>query len=249
MICLTIPSVAAVGSSKLVNFNFVFSVHWAEDTLMDFNYTNSSTVGHNCIRSLYASFLVDSSLWNCIFVLCSEFIVFPFVKYHIPSMLKRIDLAFFLTIPMSISVLVLNIAALSHPFLVNRLLICCIISAISSLQNYLLISSFLEFICAHSPQSMKGFLIGFMWLVTVLLAVISYFVYFLSLECTTRGCGTSYFSLVTLFSAVGFVIYCVFARWYRNRERDDCPNVQAIVEEVFARRLASRDMDDATTTV
>ena len=245
IISLTIPSAAAVGSSKLVNFNFIFSINWTEDTLMDFNYTNSSTVGHECTRSLCATFLADASLWICVFVLCSEFIVFPFIKYHLPSMLKRIGFAFFLTIPMSISVLVLNIAALiyqPHTVLVNRLLICCIVTVISSLQNYLLLSSFLEFICAQSPQSMKGFLIGFMWLMTVLLSVVSYFIYTLyHLQCTKPGCGTGYFSLVVIFSTVGFVIYCVMARWYRNRERDDCPNVQAIIEEVFARRLAHRD--------
>ena len=244
IISLTIPSAAAVGSSKLVNFNFIYSVHWTKDTLMDFNYTNSSTEGHECIRSLYATFVADSTLWICVSVLCSEFILFPFMKYHLLSMLKRIGFAFFLTIPMSVSVLVLNIAALiyqPHTVPVNRLLICCIITVISSLQTYLLVSSFLEFICAQSPQSMKGFLIGFMWLMTVLLSVVSYFIYILYLKCTEPGCGTGYFSLVTTFSTVGFVIYCVMARWYRNRERDDCPNVQAIIEEVFARRLAHRD--------
>ena len=58
----------------------------------------------------------------------------------------------------------------------------------------------------------KEFLIGFMWLINVLL-VIAYFIYYLfSLECSARGCGTAYFSLVT--SVVGFIVYCVVARWY-----------------------------------
>ena len=242
MICLTIPSAAALGSSKLVNLNFIFSVHWAEDTLMDFNYSNSSIKGDECIRSLYATTLADPNLWNCIFVLCSEFLIYPTIKYRLPSMLKRIGFAFFLTLPMSISVLILNVTALIHqPVTVDRLLICFFVSAISSLQNYLLVSSFLEFTCAQSPQSMKGFLIGFMWLMYVLLSVISYTVYLLSVKCIAPGCGTSYFSIVTIFSAIGFVIYCVLARWYRNRERDDCPNVQAVIEEVFARRLATRE--------
>ena len=250
IVSLTIPSAAAVGSSKLVNFNFIFSVHWTEDTLMDFNYTHSLTVGHECTRSLYATLVADGTLWNCVFVLCSEFIVFPLMKYRLPSMLRRIGFGFFLTIPMSISILLLNIAALiyqPHSVLVNRLLICCIVTVISSLQNYLLLSSFLEFICAQSPQSMKGFLIGFMWLMTVLLSVISYFIYALYLQCTEPGCGTGYFTLVVIFSTVGFVIYCVMARWYRNRERDDRPNVQAIIEEVFARRLARKYRDNPSS--
>ena len=95
IVSLTIPSAAAVGSSKLVNFNFIFSMHWTEDTSMDFNYTHSLVVGRECTRSLYAFFVADPTLWNCVFVLCSEFIIFPFMKYRLPSMLRRIGFGFF----------------------------------------------------------------------------------------------------------------------------------------------------------
>ena len=95
----------------------------------------------------------------------------------------------------------------------------------------------------------QGFLIGFMWLITVLL-VIAYFIHYLfSLKCSARGCGTAYFSLVMFLSVVGFIVYYVVARWYKHWERDDCPNDQAIVEEVFARRLANRRKDDMTSSI
>ena len=241
IISLTIPTVFAVASGKLVNSSFVFSVYWREDTLMDFNYTQSSSVGHLCTRSLYASFPANVSLWICLYILCSEFIIYPMFNRFIPSMLKRIGFAFFLIIPESIIFLILNIVALAKPIEIPELLLCSIVSAFSAIQYYLLLSSFLEFICAQSPQSMKGFLIGFMWLMDALLFVISYFIYTLwNTDCTRPGCGTGYFSLITILILVGFIVYCKVARWYRNRERDDCPNDQAIVEEVFARRLANR---------
>ena len=55
-------------------------------------------------------------------------------------------------------------------------------------------------------------------------------------------------SLVTILSVIGFIVYCVVAKWYKHRERDDCPNDQAIVEEVFARRLANRRKDNDMTS-
>ena len=241
IISLTIPTVFAIASGKLVSNSFIFSVYWREDTLMDFNYTNTSSVNDHCTRSLYASFPASVSLWICLCVLCSEFIIYPMFHRYIPSMLKRIGFAFFVIIPESITFLILNSVALARPMEAPELILCSIVSVFSALQYYLLLSSFLEFICAQSPQSMKGFLIGFMWLMDVLVSVISYFIcYPWNTYCTMLGCGTGYFSLVTIFILVGFIFYCKVARWYRNRERDDCPNDQAIVEEVFARRLANR---------
>jgi peptide/histidine transporter 3/4 len=241
IISLTIPTVFAIASGKLVSSSFVFSVYWREDTLMDFNYTNISSVNDHCTRSLYASFPASDSLWICLCVLCGEFIVYPMFNRCIPSMLKRIGFAFFVIIPESITFLILNIVALAKPVEAPELVLCSIVSVFSALQYYILLSSFLEFICAQSPQSMKGFLIGFMWLMDVLVSVISYFIYYpWNSDCTMLGCGTGYFSLVTIFILIGFIFYCKVARWYRNRERDDCPNDQAIVEEVFARRLANR---------
>ena len=241
IISLTIPTVFAVASGKLVNSSFVYSVYWRENTLMDFNYANTSSVNDHCTRSLYASFPASVSLWICLCVLCSECIVYPMFSRCIPSMLKRIGFAFFLIIPESIIFLILNIVAFVKPMEIPELILCSIVSVFSALQFYLLLSSFLEFICAQSPQSMKGFLIGFMWLMDVLLSVVSYFIYYpWNADCTRPGCGTGYFSLVTILILVGFVFYCKVARWYRNRERDDCPNDQAIVEEVFARRLANK---------
>ena len=246
MISLALPCIATATSGFLVDNVFVFSVsqNWTVSTLVDFNYYNynGSSVDNACTQSLYAAFLANINLWICFYVLCSEFIFQPLFGRCIPSMLKRIGLAFFFNIPVSLTLLNVNIAAWTiHPITIHRLAICCVITCISGLQLYLAISSLLEFICAQSPQSMKGFLIGFMWLVIALLVVISYFIYyFMSSHCTWPGCGTGYFILTAFLGIVGFVAYCVVAIWYRNRERDDCPNDQAIVEEVFARRLENK---------
>ena len=244
MILLAIPCIMAATSGFLTEYNFVFSPSekWSFNTLMDFNYSQTSPMGSNtCAQSLYAAFLANINVWICLLVLVSELVVYPLFSRWIPSMLKRVGLAFFLIIPLSIILLVMNIVAFAtNSFTVQRLPLYCTITAIAALQYYLMISSFLQFICAQSPQSMKGFMIGSMWVITVIIVVVSYFIYYAwSLKCIGPGCGTGYFSLVTLLSMAGFVVYCVVAKRYRLRERDDCPNNQAIVEEVFARRLAN----------
>ena len=248
MISLALPCVAPAIACFLTSNVFVFSVsqNW-NSSVMDFGYTFMADHA-KCAQSLYAAFLSNVHIWLCIFVLCSELIVYPLANRYFPRMLNRIGWTFFLIIPESLALLSLNIVALAadqtHPLTINRLAICSVVTAISALGFYLIVSTFLEFICAQSPQSMKGFLIGFMWLITVLLVVIAYFIYYVfSLKCSARGCGTAYFSLVMFLGVVGFIVYCMVARWYKHRERDDCPNDQAIVEEVFARRLANRGKD------
>ena len=203
----------------------------------------------SCKNSLYGAFLANLGLWICIYVLINEFVVYPLANRCLPNMLKRIGFSFFLTIPISMLLLIANVVALYIPSVtVHRLPLCCFITAISALQLYVVISSFLEFICAQSPQSMKGFLIGFMWLMTILLVVLSYFIYYVwSTKCKKRGCGTGYFLFVTSLSILGFIAYCAVAKWYKRRERDDCFNNQAIVEEIFARRIASEQLEDSSS--
>ena len=244
MLLIALPCIVISSSCILMEDNFVYSPsqNLSINTLMDFNYSGAPWVENNeCIQSLYAAFLANINVWICLYVLISELIIYPLISRCIPSMLRRIGFAYFLIIPLSIILLIMNIVAFAtNSFTVQRLPLYCTITAIAALQYYIVISSFLEFICAQSPQSMKGFMIGFMWVITVIIVVISYFIYYAwSLKCIGPGCGTGYFSLVTLFSVAGFVVYCVVAKRYRLRERDDCPNNQAIVEEVFARRLAN----------
>ena len=253
MIGLGLSCIAPAIAGFLAADDFVLSVSQnLTSTVMDFHYT-SLTDDSKCTQSLYGAFLSNVHIWICIYVLCSELIVYPLANRYFPRMLKRIGCGFFLIIPKSIVLLILNIVALTdhaHPMTINRLAICSVITAITAFEFYLVVSTFLEFICAQSPQSMKGFLIGFLWLLTVLVVVIAYFIYYIfSMKCSTQGCGTAYFSLATILSVTGFIAYCIMARWYKHRERDDCPNDQAIVEEVFARRLANRRKYNMTSSI
>ena len=244
MALFIIPCIIAATSGFLLEANFIFSPSQElnVNTLMDFNYSENLSVSKNvCTESLYTAFPTNIHLWICLYVLISELFVYPLFSRWIPSMLRRIGLAFFLIILLSIILLIMNIVAFAtDSFTVQRLPLYSIITAISALEYYIVVSSFLQFICAQSPQSMKGFMIGSMWVITVIIVVISYFVYYAwTQRCTGPGCGTGYFSLVTLLSVTGFVVYFVVAKRYRLRERDDYPNNQAIVDNVFVNSMAN----------
>ncbi len=42
-------------------------------------------------------------------------------------------------------------------------------------------------------------------------------------------------------SLLGFILYCVLARWYKRRVRDEDYNAHRVVEEVYDRYLTPRN--------
>ncbi len=45
-------------------------------------------------------------------------------------------------------------------------------------------------------------------------------------------------SILAALSAIGLVLYCLLARWYRRRVRDEDYNAHRVVEEVYDRYLS-----------
>ncbi len=99
----------------------------------------------------------------------------------------------------------------------------------------LLINGILEFVCARSPYNMRGLLTGYM----------------LSLNCASlRICQLPYLliythskyyiipSISTSLSVIGLVVYCLLARWYKRRVRDEDYDAHRVVEEVYDRYLS-----------
>ena len=51
------------------------------------------------------------------------------------------------------------------------------------------------------------------------------------------NCGTVYGAVAVALGIVGFVLYCVLARWYKMRVRDDIPTPHKWAEETYDRYL------------
>ena len=49
-------------------------------------------------------------------------------------------------------------------------------------------------------------------------------------------------SFATVVTLVGFVLFCLLARWYKRRERDDIVSVHTLVEKVYDRYLSNRSV-------
>ncbi len=103
-----------------------------------------------------------------------------------------------------------------------------------------LTNSILLFACAQSPYNMRGLLAGFALLLhtsSLGLGIILFnFVIKLCDKCYNYIIYSSVMVAITLF---GFILYCLLARWYKRRVRDEEYNAHRVVEEVYDRYLSN----------
>ncbi|XP_064384902.1 uncharacterized protein LOC135333826 [Halichondria panicea] len=92
-----------------------------------------------------------------------------------------------------------------------------------------------EFICAQSPHSMKGFLIGILFAVKGLFQLIGVLGVLLpfSFWQTSPRAGLVYFLVNILISVAGVVVFIIAAKRYQYRQRDELCNVRKYIEEVY----------------
>ena len=100
-----------------------------------------------------------------------------------------------------------------------------------------------EFICAQSPYSMRGLLIGlfyavesvFMLLVGLLFGIIvAVFNHHKDELLNHLSCGSWYLSFSIGIGIIGFILYVVAAKCYRKRERDGRQiNEQTVLEGYY----------------
>ena len=56
---------------------------------------------------------------------------------------------------------------------------------------------------------------------------------------TPAQCSLILFSVKTVTCFIGFLLFCVVARWYKMRVRDEDYSTQRVVEEVYDRYLTA----------
>ena len=173
-----------------------------------------------------------------------EFLVYPLAKDKLPSILKRITVVPLILTLVSFVGFFLELAHYLTMFHSSEAmwishLFCDLINGV--LLQVLLTSS-LEFMCAQSPYHMRGLLIS-----CVILLIISSFIVGISVGlalkhnvCTLQAwCPLISFSVKTVTCFIGFLLFCVVARWYKMRVRDEDYSPQRVVEEVYDRYLTA----------
>ena len=115
-----------------------------------------------------------------------------------------------------------------------------------TIQNFLVAVAYIliyggvfEFICAQSPHSMKGVLIGIFFAVKGLFQLIGVLAILLpfSFWKDSPRAGLVYFLLNIVISAVGVVAFIVTARRYQYRQRDEFCNIRQYIEDFYEKEV------------
>ena len=103
-----------------------------------------------------------------------------------------------------------------------------------------------EFICAQSPHSMKGVLIGIFFAVKGLFQLIGVLGILLpfSFWQTSPRAGLVYFLVNIVISVVGVVAFTITAKRYQYRQRDDFCNIRKYIEDFYEKEVQhNREFD------
>ncbi len=195
---------------------------------------------NDCTASFISIFTYHPFVGVMLVTLISEFIVYPLVKIEPPSILKQIGFACFIIVVANIGILSAEVVSYFHDIQIWIEIASSIISGfvyVSFLTN-----SILLFACAQSPYNMRGLLAG----LALLLHVSSLGLGELLFNITVKLCDKCYYyiiysSVMVVVTLFGFILYCLLARWYKRRVRDEEYDVHRVVEEVYDRYL-SNDM-------
>ena len=202
-------------------------------------------------------------------------IIYPLFQRYVPTILKRIGIGLcFITVSLLCSLLVdtighalpsgqnaTSVFAFNMEFYLDGNY--SIFVGVSSLhlspyiliiQNFLIAVAYMliyggvfEFICAQSPHSMKGVLIGIFFAVKGLFHLIGVLGILLpfSFWQTSPRAGLVYFLVNIVISIVGVVAFTIAAKRYKYRERDDFCDIRKYIEEVFEKDVQhNREFED-----
>lgn len=121
---------------------------------------------------------------------------------------------------------------------------------LSGLAQMLLYISFFEFICAQSPHSMKGMLIGMAYSIKGFFGLIALILHvpFLNWKYSYLSCGFVYYSVNVVLCVISFVILVLVVKGYRYRERDEPSKERMYAEEYYSNVQKERYYDYSIST-
>ena len=183
----------------------------------------------------------------------------PFIHDYIPGMLKRIGLGMILLLFSGLCTLVMgslgqhcvSTGNSSSPFGCensilayfqldpNLLLIQSLLNALGYM--FLYIASY-EFICAQSPHSMKGLLIGTFFAIKGVFKLLGVFLIYAPFIIRSCNCqdkfpfrGFIYYLVNIVLALVGIIAFVIVSRRYQYRQRDEPDNIYRYAEEYYAK--------------
>ena len=155
----------------------------------------------------------------------------PFIQIYVSSMLKRIGLGMLLFFVSSLSTLIMGVIKYDHihepnynavndylKISPNYLIIPSLLNALGAMLYHI---ALFEFICAQSPHSMKGLLIGVYFAIKgifQLLGLVVLYIPTVRVSCTSDQnfptCGFIYYLINTVILLIGLVAFIIVAWRY-----------------------------------
>ena len=112
----------------------------------------------------------------------------------------------------------------------------------SGLLAQVLMTAILEFVCAQSPYNMRGLLVSLIFPCLLLPNAVGVGTSSVIEQYACRAqawCSLLPYWMKALTLLIGFLMFCVVARWYKMRVRDEDYSPPRVVEEVYDRYLTA----------
>ena len=196
-----------------------------------------------CEASVNVLYTSTFSGYSIIGIILYEFVIYPLIRNRLPSILKRIGAVSLLTTLVSFVCFILKLAHyLSHSSeTATEWIFLVLFNSVGGLLFQMLLTSVIEFMCAQSPYNMRGMLSLFILSLVLLSEIVGLSIRHLYSEtlCKQSWCSLVLISVKTALCLIGFILFCVVARWYKTRVRDEDYSPQRVVEEVYDRYLTA----------
>ena len=196
-----------------------------------------------CTTEVVHEFTNSIFWYGCLATFVYEFLAYPVVRNRLPSILKRIGgLSLLATLVTFICLILKLVHYLTHSSeTVTEWIAHVLHQSTTGVLYLLLMNLILQFISAQSPYNMRGLLLS---LVVVLLIVLGgiqgIFNHYININfCKHSWCPLVSYSVQLALLIFGFLLFCIVARWYKRRLRDEDYSPQRVVEEVYDRYLTA----------
>ena len=188
-----------------------------------------------------------------------EILIHRVARKLIPSTMKRIGISIFLVIVLSLITLLIDTAGHLHnhslpcmfrsngssPVIeINYIWVDVLINIVSAIQLMLFIIALFEFICAQAPYNLKGLVVGVAYSVYNIAIPLAYIIHLAwdrgwKKSVTQPSCGFWYYLSIALTATLGLVIWCIVAKWYKRRERDEPAYEHMFVVDYYEKYCSS----------
>ena len=243
----------------LITFGSVFITDIAASNILfklSLHLRVNNTFQEKWYHELFETYLIGglSEILIIIFIPVYLCVLRPFIHRYIPGMLKRIGLGITIRLLSLVSVFLIDTVGHIHSSMDHRCFIrqtssesldvkiwyVTIPYTLNALSDMLFYIAAYEFICAQSPQAMKGLFIGTFFtikgvfqLISVLVILIPFTVW--KFETSIPSCGFVYYLVNIAVAVIGLVAYTWVSRRYQYRQRDEPDNIYRYAEEYYDR--------------